>query len=423
MDIHRFSSLAFLFLGTAAALGPHGFAATEEPKPDSPPSVLRWADLRRLIDNQPVLKVAEEQITAAQAEAREARLPGDPEVDLRWSRATDRETRIAAGQWSVEFSYPLDWIATRGFQRQAGEAGVAASQAEARAIRWERLRELKTLFWTIAGDQALIAVLEETERQTSQLAWLVRHRTEHGEARPSEAPRAEIELMRLRNELGMARSRSSAHRAQLELLLGRPLPVEFRVEADLAAIEPLPPRAQLLEQIGAQHPELQAAAARWRRSQAESAAEQRRRWPKLAVTTFTETELDARGRGIGLSLGIPLPSRGRAKVARSRAEAAAAEQRGHAARIQLQSAAIEAYEQCSEGGRAVSRYREEILPRAEEVTRTIEKTFEVGETSLIDLLDARRTILAVRTEFQQALLQHQLDCTELAALTGGIDND
>jgi cobalt-zinc-cadmium efflux system outer membrane protein len=64
------------------------------------------------------------------------------------------------------------------------------------------------------------------------------------------------------------------------------------------------------------------------------------------------------------------------------------------------------------------RFRDNILPRSEAAAYTTEKTYLVGETSLLEVLDARRTLLDSRRLYLSALAKAHLDCNRLGVLVG-----
>ena len=58
------------------------------------------------------------------------------------------------------------------------------------------------------------------------------------------------------------------------------------------------------------------------------------------------------------------------------------------------------------------------MPRSETAASTMERTYQLGEASLLEVIDARRTLLDSRRLYLSALAQAQLDCSRLGALAG-----
>jgi cobalt-zinc-cadmium efflux system outer membrane protein len=74
---------------------------------------------------------------------------------------------------------------------------------------------------------------------------------------------------------------------------------------------------------------------------------------------------------------------------------------------------------CKQGQAATRRYRDAILPRAEQTARTLERSFQLGEASLLDVLDARRVLLEARREGLTAWVERENDCATLHYLFAG----
>ena len=100
------------------------------------------------------------------------------------------------------------------------------------------------------------------------------------------------------------------------------------------------------------------------------------------------------------------------------ADAALAGERARldAASRELSANLSEAWHGCSAGQASASRFRDEILPRAEASARTLARAFELGESGLLDVIDARRVLLDTRGEYLDLLLDTQDACGDLAAL-------
>jgi cobalt-zinc-cadmium efflux system outer membrane protein len=64
------------------------------------------------------------------------------------------------------------------------------------------------------------------------------------------------------------------------------------------------------------------------------------------------------------------------------------------------------------------RQRTGILPRAELSARTLERTFQLGETGILDVIDARRVLLAARREVLTSARDRDVECGALVLVSG-----
>ena len=86
-------------------------------------------------------------------------------------------------------------------------------------------------------------------------------------------------------------------------------------------------------------------------------------------------------------------------------------------RLKLEILTIKAQSKCEAGVTLATRYKDRILPRSVSAAQIIEKTYDLGEATLLEVIDARRTLLETKRQFLGALVQAQTDCSRLNALT------
>lgn len=85
---------------------------------------------------------------------------------------------------------------------------------------------------------------------------------------------------------------------------------------------------------------------------------------------------------------------------------------------EVRSSASDTWHACVAGQASARRFRDEVLPRAEGSARTMGRAFELGEATLLDVIDTRRVLLDARREYLDLLLDMQNACGDLAALAG-----
>ncbi|MBK6901049.1 MAG: TolC family protein [bacterium] len=332
-------------------------------------------------------------------------------------RGRERPGEEYGRQWDLSLTLPLDWLAQRPPRVTAAKAGLDAAAAEREAIRRDALLELRTQFWRLVHDQAQVAVAEELDLQMADLAAAVDRRVEAGEARPLERTRVGIERELVAVELQAARISLDSRRAQLALWLGAPAGAWIVAVADLNAL----PRRHRAPGRGApatDHPELAAGEARVRVLAADLSAEKRQRLPAFSLMAFTTKEQERRAHGAGIAVDLPLWNWNSGGIAVARAQLAAGRSREEARRRSFVAEIVEAVAACRTSIATASRYAAAIEPLAVDAAAVTEKTYLLGEASLLEVIDARRTLLASRRQLLDALAQAQIDHCRLRALIG-----
>jgi len=386
--------------------------------PAAEPVSATWEDIVRLVEQHPRLSAGRAQVDAARGAVDAACSVPNPVLEGTIGEGFARNGGPSRAEWGLALTVPLGWVAGRGYRIDAAEAGVDAARAESEGLRRDVLVQLRTLYWSLVYEQARVASLEALVAQTSALAQTVARRVEKGEARPVEATRVEIEREKVAGELDAARTALGARQAELALWVSGTPSTTVVAVADLDALPNVVERDAALERVRRNHPALALARARTRAVQAEVGVEERARVPSFALTGYTSDQLDARAFGVGVALDLPLWNWNRGRIAGAEASLAAALRQAEATRLELEASVVDAQAACQASVETATRVRDGVLPRSETAAATLEKTYQLGEASLLEVIDARRTLLDARRSYLGSLAQAQIDCSRLGALVG-----
>ncbi len=377
-----------------------------------------WPEIVALVDRHPRIAAGNLQVDAARGGVQAARAVPNPVVEGTIGRGTARIDGASRVEWGLSFTMPLGWIAQRGARVDAAEAEVDVTRAEAKALRRDALLELRTLFWSLAYEQARFIGLEALKAQTAALVGTVKRRVEGGEVRPVEATRVEVELAKVTSEVEAARSALTARSDELALWLGVPPGKNIVAVVDLDALPIALDRDAALSKARANHPAFAIARARTRFLEAELDAEKMARVPAFGITGYTSHELDRRAYGVGLTVDVPLWNWNSGRISQAQARLAASRKQAEAVGLELAASVLDAQAACQASAATAGRFRVDVIPRSEAAASTMERTYQIGEASLLDVIDARRTLLDARRQYLASLSQAQIDCSRLAALVG-----
>lgn len=375
-----------------------------------------WPDIVRLVDQHPRLAAGRLTVTAARGAVGAAGAVPNPSLDATFGHGAARDGDLNRTEKGFELTVPLGWMAQRGHKVAAAMAELDASKNDADALRRDVLLQLRVLFWNLVYDQTRVVALADLEGQTADLARIVRRRVEEGEARPVERARVEVELDKVASELEAARISLRANHEQLQLWLGGKRARELRIEADLSSIPKILDLDTVLAQARSSHPSIKAARARVEAQAAEVAVQKLARVPSVALKAFTEEELDRRAYGGGITVEMPVWNWNAGRIAQAQAQLAAGKKRLEAQARDLESSIIESHGACLAASRTAVRLRDSILPRSESAASTMEKTYQLGEASLLEAIDARRLLVETRRTYLAALVQAQIDCSRFNTL-------
>lgn len=379
---------------------------------------ITWQDIERLVDEHPRIAAGKQRSLAARAAVNAAGAVPNPSLEGTTGYGRARDGSASRVEWGLELSIPLGWIAGRKAKQNAARAEASVADAESEALRRDALLQLRTLFWSLVYEQERVLALSELREQTVVLSSTVGRRVEKGESRPVEATRVEVEAEKIAGELSVAGASLEVRRAQLGLWMGLPEGEKLTAVADLDELPQPATGSRARELVRTEHPSVVAAEARVRALEADLSAERRARIPVSSIQAFTDHELDRSAYGGGLAIDLPLWNWNRGGVRRAESALAAGRNELDAERVELESQAIETVAACQAGIELATRYRDRIQPGATSAAQTIERTYELGEATLLEVIDARRTLLETRMQSLEALAKAQTDCGRLAALVG-----
>ncbi|MFH1811614.1 MAG: TolC family protein [Pseudomonadota bacterium] len=375
-----------------------------------------WTDIDHLLDAHPGLAVGALQIEAARRGVDVAGAVPNPTLEGNLGQGFARTGGGSGVEWGLALNVPLDWIARRGSRISAAEAAVEVAVAERQALRRDVELQLKTLYWSLVHEQALVESLGELEAQSAALVHTVGMRVDTGEVRPVEVTRVEIEFHKISGESEAAYTLLAARQAQLALWLGVRRGTTIVAIADLTALPVVIDLDTALDRLRATHPDLLTARARLRALQAEVETEKMARVPAISLIGHADDELDRRAYGVGLAVDLPLFNWNVGSIGQAEAMAAAGRQRVEQVERDLEDAVIEGHAACLASIQTATRLGTQVVPRAEDAATTMEKTYMLGELNLIELIDARRTLNEARRLHLDALAQAHIDCSRLDAL-------
>lgn len=363
----------------------------------------------------PSLAAAEARVREAQGRATQVGLYPNPDLVLDSFRFTNgdgpKETTLSIRQ-------PLPWGALRDAARGEAGARLAAAERTREQVRCDLLLEVRSAWMRAAFAAAIVAVKEEDLQAARELKDGVDARVAAGDAASFEARKAAIEFSRAVGQAARARGDLAAESASLNLLLGRPpaTPARFAApETPAAAQEDLD---GLVARALSAEPRL-AAATHLADAAAQGAVRAKvERRPEFSVgPTFGEEEGSGYA-GLGIALRLPLWDRNKGGIAAAEAAGDAANADVNAARLETTRSVAETWHRFRAARDQQAALTGDLLRDAETMLDLARQAYRAGETGLLDYLDARRTVLALREESLRASLEVALQGALLTRALG-----
>jgi outer membrane protein, heavy metal efflux system len=378
---------AVLCATLAAALGPSGVGAQS--------LMLTEADaLTRLSTTSPRVRAIRAATDIARVDILTAERWPNPRLTI------DRESVGGVTEYISVVAQPLPITGRRRFEVQAVSALVSASTSRA-DDEVRRLRaDMRVAFAQLTTAQARERELADARDRLRTLADILARREMEGDAAGFDRLRAERETLDVETDLVIATTDRARAQATLASFLAEGADPSQLVAVVGPRVRTEIPRLEaLLEQADSVRGELRAFRYEVDAAGFAARAAERRRLPEPEVVAGTKSTTFGTG-DVGsvvmVHAAIPLFDRARPERALAAARAAEAEARVEAFRVVLRGEVGALREAVIQRRAAADRYRAEAVNSAAQIERIALVSYDAGERSILELLDAYRIGMSAR---------------------------
>ncbi len=417
----------FLFGAFAVLLGLGPFAlplgaAAETPDRTAPVQILTLQEaLQRTLDANPDLAAAKAEQQAAVAERRQAGRRPNPELGLAL------ENLLGSGPYqgsdgaelTLELSLPVELGGKRRLRREAADLGLElAASAQTRA-RVEALATTRQRYLAVLAAQEQLQLAREQVAAANRTLQAAEERIDAGKA-----PR--IDRLRLQGEASLAGLELSRAERSLELSRQALAAAWGAAAADFGQLEgtltPLPDLPELAAVEGRLEQTPAAASARLASARSRNQLAQARAGripdPSLTLGWRHFQESDDQALLFGVALPLPLFNSGRDAVAAAGSRLQGELARAQSARNEARAALRGAWQALADARAEADLFQQQIVPGATESFAAADFGYRAGKFSLIELLDAQRTLFEARRRQLEAAYACQLAAGDLQRLLG-----
>jgi cobalt-zinc-cadmium efflux system outer membrane protein len=369
------------------------------------------------------LQAAIDRAMAANATLAAARLRGP--INLA-SLAVARERLNPEGSFELEketpkeaygVAVPLELGGKRTRRIAVGEATVRAGEAELAATVAQVRNDVRRAYFGQLLAESRLMLLGEQRDLSMRARDAAQARFDAGSSPRLEVMQAQLALAAAENEAAAAEGTASAARAALNALLAQPLDTPTALSTNVDTGEPLgTPAALMLAQTGST--ELLSLDRQIEAQRARVALADALRVPDV-TPTFTLThraEPDfTYGWRAGAAVTLPLFTTHRAGEQTTLNQLVAQRQ---ATFLRIQGDVTAASLRAQAQRQLFVRYRDEIIPQAQQVEQLAQDAYQLGQTGIAALLQALQATRDVRLRSLDAIDQFQTALTDLERAIG-----
>lgn len=356
---------------------------------------------------------------SAAAERKAARIIPDPVIELSRARGQLTESAALRGtETAFSITQTIPWPLSFAADIRAADRDADALLAEGMEAQWELVIAARRAYSGVLYARALVDISGAVEEDARSLKDLTDRRAELGESREAERIKATVEWLRRRRDLQAAERDAEAAENIMRTLAVEPLPRPLDLSGELPRpIAHLDPEV-LQQRLMAESPRLRSARARAEQQQALLSAARRRRIRDIDFAFYRTEELDKTSTGFTIGLTLPLWNANRGEVAQAVAGAARAEAIAARAEVDLLAELEARIRDLEVAVGEVEILDSDIMPAATRSLEIVRFSYEEGETSLLELLDAQRTFRETQREVVESRYALAIAISDIQHLVG-----
>jgi len=363
--------------------------------------------LQRAVSGHPSLEATRYEILAAEADADQAGLPLNPELEAEVENVagSGEYTGADAAEYTMLLNQTVQLGGKRAHQRAEADLSAEIARAELELARRELEAGVTAAFFTALAAQEEVLLAEKMEQIGEDMLDQTKRRVDAGGSSPLELSKAELELAHARAALSDAEGRRQSARSQLAAFWGGTGEDMKSLNGDLFALEEIGGESALLSSVE-RHPSLIKAEAEVRRAKASLTLENAQRLPDLTVGAGVRLDEASSDHAFLFRAAIPLGVVNRNQG--GRAAAGARLQRAEAelevARRDIRNRILEAAQAYSQARAAAQIINDDLLPAARRAFELAREGYNLGRFAVLDLLDAERSLFEIELRRISAVL-------------------
>ena len=375
--------------------------------------------IARTLKGNPELLVFPAAKRVVEAERLQANFRPNPSIDLTAENFVGPSAARDQQQITLTLSQVIELGGKRAYRFDAADAAVGTVEAEYVIARLDALSEMARRFTDTAQSQAEIELAGRAVVLAQSIATSVERRIKAGAASTAERNRAQVVLVRARIDAERTRSDLASRRIALAAMWGEQEANFDTVQADLGQLPTLIPIAPILDQLQ-QSPAFARFAAERRLHEAERKLARAQAVPDLTVGVGVRRISLSNDYTLVASLSMPLPvyNRNQGEIAAATAKIEVSDAEREAAHLRMRAVLYGLYQEAVQMRARAAAIKNEAIPQAEQALLLTQRGFDNGRFSFLELADAQRQVLELRSQLIEAYGDaHRLDA-EIERLIG-----
>ena len=318
----------------------------------------------------------------------------------------------------ITLSQPLEWPGMRAARQEAAEAGVRSAQSNFEVTQVNVKARVKRTFYELLLAETEADLASRLLKTVTDFEGAVKRRVESGEAPPFEAVKVNVELLQAQTQVGQTQGNVRIIKNTLNQLTAGNLGEAFLIAGDFESRKHELDEPQLIETAFQQHPEIRRFQQLIDVANAQYDQERQARVPNVTISGSYQRDAGREGFVGGLSVPLPVWNLRQGDMAKALGLRRQAQANLQQAKLVLKRGIAEHVQISKTASSQIHTFEKGLLTQAKEAVRIAQTSFKFGEASLLDVLDAQRTLWQAFQGYAHARFDLAIALTELERLVG-----
>lgn len=320
---------------------------------------------------------------------------------------------------SLAMAFPVETPSVREFRQLGADKGIEIATQQALLVQRQLKTQIQRAYYQVAQRKQEMQLAKDELQLLEKLRDAVQLKVKVGESARYEGVKAEAEWLTSQTRFNAAEQQYLLARQQLGELLGLTTVPEI--------VDQLPADNQLcrlpqqpFDDLVSQYPLYQAAKANLAKDQASTRYEQALVTPQPTFTLGGEQEQGIDRYKLGINLPLPLFNQRDGQIASARAKQKQSEATVMAVERQLKQDWSQAFIRYQNANAQLVSYESGLLKEAESAFQVAQAAYKYGERSILDFIDAQRTLASVKRGYLTNQFERRYACMDIQQLTQAV---
>jgi len=385
----------------------------------------RTFDLDRIIDlaleRNPTILGAQSVIQQNEGMQIQAGAYPNPTINTGTASAAvrDPDTGKHLTESNVSLHQTVEWPAMRAARQEAAAAGLAGATVGLDEAKLNLIAEVKGMFYELLLAERTVDLLQQNLEIVQEVARIVRARVRSGEGPQFESVKADVEVLKAKQEMTKAKNVVRVKLVGLDTLTAGALGPRYKVQGDFRSLRDRLDPEQMASRDLSQHPTLKRQGKLVEQAESTVTKERQARVPNVTLFGGYAREAGREAVMAGLSLPTPLWYRQQGHIATALGTQRKEEAELIRARNDLARAINQHAHEAETAQDQILVYEEGLIKQAQEALRIAQLSFRQGASSLLDVLDAQRVQRQITVDYNQARFELSMALTRFERAVGG----